>query len=190
MIAVARALSLSADVETPLTSRSYLRRRPFRHKARSPQVRTQSFTAQPPDLRCRPLTTRASRLHARSPWSASSCIRFLSVGSRLRSTLPPHTRSPSCSCASLRSLWSAYGGTSARKIAPMLGAHAQAPLVSGPGRFRLLFGSRLDHGRVQHRYVPMGPQLDRLLRGGGSGGDFGFPECVAHAGPVFGTSSG
>ncbi|WP_219996617.1 hypothetical protein, partial [Pseudomonas fluorescens] len=25
---------------------------PFRHKARSPQVRTQSFTAQPPDLRC------------------------------------------------------------------------------------------------------------------------------------------
>ena len=26
-------------------------RRPFRHKARSPQVRTRSFTAQPPDLR-------------------------------------------------------------------------------------------------------------------------------------------
>ena len=35
-----------------LTSRSTLLRRPFRHKARSPQVRTQSFTAQPPDLRC------------------------------------------------------------------------------------------------------------------------------------------
>ncbi len=35
-----------------LTSRSDSRRRPFRHKARSPQVRTQSFTAQPPDLRC------------------------------------------------------------------------------------------------------------------------------------------
>ena len=34
-----------------LTSRSGLHRRPFRHKARSPQVRTQSFTAQPPDLR-------------------------------------------------------------------------------------------------------------------------------------------
>ena len=34
-----------------LTSRSGLRRRPFRRKARSPQVRTQSFTTQPPDLR-------------------------------------------------------------------------------------------------------------------------------------------
>jgi hypothetical protein len=34
-----------------LTSRSGWRRRPFRHKARSPQVRTQSFPAQPPDLR-------------------------------------------------------------------------------------------------------------------------------------------
>jgi hypothetical protein len=33
-----------------LTSRSGWRRRPFRHKARSPQVRTQSFTTQPPDL--------------------------------------------------------------------------------------------------------------------------------------------
>lgn len=34
-----------------LTSRSGLRRRPFRRKTRSPQVRTQSFPAQPPDLR-------------------------------------------------------------------------------------------------------------------------------------------
>ena len=34
-----------------LTSRSVLERRPFRHKARSPQVRTHSFAAPPPDLR-------------------------------------------------------------------------------------------------------------------------------------------
>ena len=34
-----------------LTSRSGLHRRPFRHKARSPQVRTHSFITQPPDLR-------------------------------------------------------------------------------------------------------------------------------------------
>ena len=34
-----------------LTSCSGFHRRPFRHKARSPQVRTRSFTAQPPDLR-------------------------------------------------------------------------------------------------------------------------------------------
>ena len=37
-----------------LTSRSGLSRRPFRHEARSPQVRTHSFPAQPPDLRHRP----------------------------------------------------------------------------------------------------------------------------------------
>ena len=34
-----------------LTSRSGFHRRPFRHEARSPQVRTHSFPAQPPDLR-------------------------------------------------------------------------------------------------------------------------------------------
>ncbi len=34
-----------------LTSRSGSPRRPFRHKARSPQVRTRSFPAQPPHLR-------------------------------------------------------------------------------------------------------------------------------------------
>jgi hypothetical protein len=34
-----------------LTPRDVLPRWPFSHKARSPQVRTRSFTAQPPDLR-------------------------------------------------------------------------------------------------------------------------------------------
>ncbi len=34
-----------------LTSRSAFPRRPFSHEARSPQVRTRSFPAQPPDLR-------------------------------------------------------------------------------------------------------------------------------------------
>ena len=110
-------------------------RRPFRHKARSPQVRTQSFPAQPPDLRCRPLTTRASRFIARSPWSTSPYIRFLFIGSRFRFTLPPHTRSPSCSCASLRSLWSAYGRTFTCKIAPMLGAQQKKPVSSDTGFF-------------------------------------------------------
>ena len=60
-----------------------LHRCPFRHKARSPQVRTHSFTAPPPDLRCRPLVTRASRSHARSPWSATPSIRFLFIGPQL-----------------------------------------------------------------------------------------------------------
>src|SRR5260370_24210276 len=44
-----------------LTSRSVLRRCPFRHQARSPQVRTRSFPAQPPDLRDFALTTNASQ---------------------------------------------------------------------------------------------------------------------------------
>ena len=46
----------------------------------------------------------------------------------LRSTLPPHARSPSRSCASLASLWPARPGTRTPKIAPMLGA-----LSSGAG---------------------------------------------------------
>ena len=60
-----------------LTSRSSLHRRPFRHEARSPQVRTHSFTAQPPDLRHFTLITRALRFMARSPRSATPSIRFL-----------------------------------------------------------------------------------------------------------------
>jgi hypothetical protein len=87
-----------------LTSRSDLHRRPFRHEARSPQVRTHSFTARPPDLRHRNLVTRASRSLARSPCSVPPSIRFLFIGPQLRSALPPHNRSPSCSCASLHSL--------------------------------------------------------------------------------------
>jgi len=43
----------------------------------------------------------------------------------LRSTLPPHARSPSRSCASLASLWPARPGTLTPKIAPMLGAHGK-----------------------------------------------------------------
>jgi hypothetical protein len=115
-----------------LTSRSGLRRRPFRHEARSPQVRTHSFPAQPPDLRHSALTTRASRLHARSPCSAAPSIRFLFIGSQFRSTLPPHSRSPFRSCASLRSLWSAHGETCTRKSAHMLGAHEKRPPQRAP----------------------------------------------------------
>ena len=85
-------------------SRSGSHRRPFRYEAISPQVRTHSFTAQPPDLRHFALITQASRFLARSPCLATPSIRFLFIGSQFRFTLPPHTRSPSCSCASLRSL--------------------------------------------------------------------------------------
>jgi hypothetical protein len=84
-----------------LTSRSGLRRRPFRHEARSPQVRTQSFPAQSSHLRHLALTTRASQSLACSPCSVPPSMRFVYLDSRFRSTLPSHTRSPSCSCASL-----------------------------------------------------------------------------------------
>jgi hypothetical protein len=110
-----------------LTSRSGVRRCPFRHEVRSPQVRTHSFPAQPPDLRHFALTMRASRSRARSPCSATPHIRFLFIGSQYRSALPPHGRSPFRSCAPLRSLWSAHGGTCTRKSTPMLGAQEKSP---------------------------------------------------------------
>ena len=65
-----------------LTSRSATRRRPFSHKARSPQVRTHTFTAQSPDLRHFVLITRASRSLARSSCSAAPSIRSLFIDSR------------------------------------------------------------------------------------------------------------
>ena len=96
-------------------------RDPFRPKARSPRVRTPPFTARPPNLRQRPLAMRASRFLARSPWPPPPCIRFLSVGPRLRSTLLSHGRSPFRSCASLRSLWPTLGRTCTSKVVPMPG---------------------------------------------------------------------
>lgn len=57
-------------------------RRPFRHKARSPQVRTHTFIAQPPHLRRLALVTRALRSHARSPCLAAPSMWFLFIGSR------------------------------------------------------------------------------------------------------------
>ena len=50
---------------------------------RSPQVRTHSFTAQPPDIRRFALITRASRFLARPPCLAAPRIRFLFIGSQL-----------------------------------------------------------------------------------------------------------
>jgi hypothetical protein len=49
---------------------------------RSPQVRTHSFTAPPPNLRRLALITRGSWCLARSPCSATPSIRFLFIGSR------------------------------------------------------------------------------------------------------------
>ena len=70
------------------------------------------------------------------PACASPRIRFLSIGSRFRFTLPLHDWSPFRSCASLRSLWSARGRTCTSKIVPMPGTrHKQSTglFVSGLG---------------------------------------------------------
>ena len=67
-----------------LTSRSgFFFRHPFRHKARSPQVRTHSFSAQPPDIRHFALVTGASWFLAHSPRLATPLIRFLFIGSQI-----------------------------------------------------------------------------------------------------------
>jgi len=50
---------------------------------------------------------------ARPDWQRLLCGSCSSAHD-LRSTLPSHTRLPSCSCASLRSLWSARDGTFTR----------------------------------------------------------------------------
>src|SRR5690606_21762084 len=52
---------------------------PFRHEARSPQVRASTFDARLSDLRCRALATGASRPFARSPRSSAPRIRFLFI---------------------------------------------------------------------------------------------------------------
>lgn len=77
--------------------------RPFRRKARSPQVRTSTFTARPPDLRRLALITRALRTRARSPCLASPHIRFLFVGPQLRAPLPSRRPRGSTLCGLLRS---------------------------------------------------------------------------------------
>ena len=66
-----------------LTSRSDTRRCPFRHKARSPQVRVVAFAAQSLNLRRPPLVARTSRIRARSSWLAAPYIQFLFVDSQL-----------------------------------------------------------------------------------------------------------
>src|SRR5690606_12995940 len=96
---VCTTITASADFSLRRSSR----RHPFGCTARSPQVRTRSFTIRPPDLRRLSLDHRDLRFFARSPRSASPSIRFLFVGPSLRFTLPSHARSPSRSCASLLS---------------------------------------------------------------------------------------
>ena len=80
-----------------LTSRSILLRCPFRHKSRSPQIRTQSIPAQPPDLRCLNLDHKSfaviCQLTLLGIASYPVFVHWLTVSLH---TLPSHTRSPLC----------------------------------------------------------------------------------------------
>ena len=77
------------------------------------------------------LTIGASRRSSRSPHPAPPRIRFLFIGPRFRSPLPPHDRSPFRSCGSLRLRWSPFGGTCTRKTALMLSARMLGNCRSG-----------------------------------------------------------
>ena len=126
-------------------------RRPFRHKARSPQVRTHSFIAQPLHLRRFALITRASRSLARSPCSAAPSMQFLSIGSRF--TL--HASSPhSVALMQLRftsfavvSLWRDLH----RRNAPMLGANEGRCI--GSALFHLQHRHQLEVDRLADRHL-------------------------------------
>ena len=87
------------------------------------------------------------RIYTASPWPqelrdfwparpAWQCLVSDSCSSAhgLRSTLPPHGRSPFRSCASLRSLWPAHGRTCTSRSAPVPGAHRDRgePIGSAP----------------------------------------------------------
>src|SRR5690606_15989102 len=99
---------------------------PFRHEARSPQVRASTFDARLSDLRCRALATGASRPFARSPRSSAPRIRFLFISptpslhaSSPRSVTLPQLRFASLTLACSREdfhLWmDAHAGRTKRR---------------------------------------------------------------------------
>src|SRR6267143_2671109 len=70
-------------------------------RRRSPEVSSTAFAAHPPNLLLRSLMVWTSRFPARSSGLTSLVIRFLSIGSRLCSTLPSDPASRRRPCASL-----------------------------------------------------------------------------------------
>jgi hypothetical protein len=92
--ASARATTASAD-----SLRRAAARRPFRHEAGSPRVRTLALVARPPNLRGESLVSGASRSLARSPQLAPPHIGFLCVGPRLREELPSDGSLPPRPCS-------------------------------------------------------------------------------------------
>lgn len=82
----------------------------------------------------------------------------------LRSTLPPHARSPSRSCASLASLWPARPGTRTPKIAPMLGALSPGPGCARSSSFTSLRQPPTTLGRRRHPHAKVQLPSRRQIR--------------------------
>ena len=91
-------LLTSAPRSRPLRNRSV---RGFRTRRRPPEVRPTAFTAHPPDLPPRPLMALDFAIIGTLVRPGRPRIRFLSIGSRLCSTLPSDPASRRRPCASL-----------------------------------------------------------------------------------------
>ena len=109
-------------------------RRPFRHEARSPQVRTSTIDPRLSDLRRRALATGASRSFARSPRSSAPRIRFLFISpqSSLRASSPRSVALPQLRFASLTL------ACSRKDFHLRMDAHAGRTNGKEPARGRLL----------------------------------------------------
>jgi len=106
-----------------LTSRSATPRRPFRRKARSPEVRTTHFAARSPDLRLRPLVAGTSRSLGRSSRSSGASYPVLvhRPAASLHASFTPASRSDALRFASI-GLRPPLGGTPTPCVSPMFGA--------------------------------------------------------------------
>jgi hypothetical protein len=96
---------------------------------RSPAIRLTAFNAQPPNLQPAPLMDMDFAVTCQLVRRRMPPIRFLSIGSRLCSTLPsdPASRRP---CASLSLLLHQdVKGTYTPKLSIMHGVHAKRPLL-------------------------------------------------------------
>src|SRR5277367_5674409 len=100
---------------------------------RPPEVSSTAFNAQPPDLQPAPLMDMDFAVLCPLVRRRMPHIRFLSIGSRLCSTLLSDPASRRCPCASLSLLLHQdVKGTYTPKLLNMLGTQRRAQLVAAP----------------------------------------------------------
>jgi len=103
-------------------------------RSRSPEVSSTAFGAQPPDLQPVPLMDMGFAIIGPLARHRMPRIRFLSIGSRLCSTLPSDPASRRRPCASLSlHLHQVVKGTFTPKLSNMLGAPKRRPSPGGRG---------------------------------------------------------